>query len=105
MTAYSVHGEDREGDLHLLRHLQTKRDAELHMQRLEGDRHWRRLWIEATPRKIGRDRPKKLPEFPWRVIWVGGFTYVEDARGQKIAVLLGPNNVREFVATKLTELR
>lgn len=106
MTQYAVHGEDRKGDPYKLRTLQTKRDAEMHMRRLESEPQWRRLWIEPAPKKRARPvRPEGPPPFPWRATWFNGFAYVEDANGHKLAVLLGPNDVREYVAARLMEMR
>lgn len=39
-----------------------------------------------------------LPKLPWNVLWVGGFCYLVDRDGKKIATLLGRQDQREAVA-------
>ena len=46
----------------------------------------------------------KPPPFPWNVQWVGGYAYVIDADGRKIASLLGSQKRREHVAAVLCDL-
>lgn len=66
---------------------------------------WDDVWVEkASPRPVKAERPYP-PPFPWNVQWVGGYAYVVDANGNKLASLLGSQKTREFVAGIVCDLQ
>lgn len=97
---YRVVAEMHDGGIVTLRKgFASEDDALSHPVRLS---HWKRVWVEEDSASVPRgDSP---PPFPWSVLWVGGFAYVVDAGGKKIASLLGTQARREYVADILCSL-
>ena len=97
---YQVMAETHEGTTHVLRkRFATEDDALNHPVRLA---RWKRVWVSKSP--PSKEPDNSLPLFPWTVEWVGGFAYVLDANGRRIATLLGTPICREHVAGVLYDL-
>lgn len=102
--SWAVMAETHAGKVVALRRgFPTRDDAEDHPVIA---RHWRRIWVQHTDYAVaGRHEPvDPTAPFPWSVLWDGGRAYVQDARGRKIATLLGPQARRETVAAILCDL-
>lgn len=93
MKRFEVRAEAHDGQSHVLRRFETREEAEDHPVVM---RHWRRVWV--AEREVQAPPPDVDPPLPWTVEWTGGFAYVVDADGRKIASLLGSQKRREFVA-------
>jgi hypothetical protein len=95
---FEVRAETHEGATVVLRRLAMREEAENHPFVMK---HWRRVWV--AEREVPPPPPDE-PPFPWTVEWTGGFAYVVDADGRKIASLLGSQKRREFVAGVIYEI-
>ena len=82
----------------IIRRFATQDEAIEHA--LKADmRAWDDVWVEPGTWPAGSNPPPtEPPPFPWTVLWQGQHAYVIDADGRKIAVLLGSQRQREFVA-------
>lgn len=65
---------------------------------------WDDVWIAESAVPDPPAEPTAPPPFPWSVYWAGGYAYIIDATGKKIASLLGSQKQREFVAGVLIDL-
>lgn len=101
MSEFAVMAETHEGGTFTLRRgFACYDDAADHPVQMSL---WKRVWIsEVEPAPVKIETP---PPFPWNVLWVGGYAYVIDADGRKIASLLGSQKRREHVAEILCSLK
>ena len=100
MIEFAEKAETLEGNIKLLRRGFPSQDAaEDHPVQMSL---WRRVWVE--PIESIQPKVETVPPFPWNVTWVGGYAYVIDADGRKIASLLGSQKRREYVAAILCDL-
>lgn len=88
---------------YVLRRLEDQDKAIAHVLKANME-HWDDIYIVEVAEKTSREI-LAAPKFPWIVEWTRGFAYVLDADGNKIAVLLGPQKQREFVAEILCNLQ
>ena len=97
---YQVMCETNEGTTHILRKGFATKDAALdHPVRLSL---WKRVWVKKSPPVVKKD--ESPPMLPWSVEWVGGYAYMVDSKGRKIASLLGNQKCREYVANIICAL-
>lgn len=87
----------------LLRRLATHAAAMAHAARVTLAL-WDDVRVVQAEESPPKPEPTEPPPFPWSVLWVAGRSYVLDARGAKIATLLGSQKQREFVAGILIDL-
>jgi hypothetical protein len=91
-TMYAVMAETHSGNTVTLRKGFNSRDRALDHPIIAA--HWRKVWVaNYVPDEVDPSAPQ-----PWTVMWDGNRAYVLDARGRKIATLLGPQKRRETVA-------
>ncbi len=95
---YEVRAETHDSDVLVLRRFKTHEEAEGHPVRLAT---WKRVWIEEVP--DGPPRDVTPPPLPWQVEWTGGRAYVLDAKGKRIAALLGTQERNEHTANIIYE--
>jgi hypothetical protein len=91
---FEVRAIDRDGDYHTLRRFADRESACAHALKVDA-RHWTSVTVERAP-----EPPPvvvDMPKFPWRVEWAGRMTYIVDADGRRILVLLGRNHQRDLV--------
>ena len=94
MTEFAVRAESRDGIIIMLRrNFATREDAESYPVRLSG---WKRVWVEPVelPPAKPDDGP---PPLPWSICWKGQYTYIIDANGKKIGVVLGTLTQRKHI--------
>ena len=97
-VVFEVRAETHDGLIMVLRRFGTLEDAEDHPVRLAT---WKRVWVAEAADKPPRD--VSAPPLPWQVEWVNGRTYVLDAKGKRIAVLLGTRERKEHTADLIYE--
>lgn len=86
----------------LLRKFTKQQDAITHALSVNMD-----IWddVVVTSGVEQREDEKVPPPLPWSVLWIGGFAYITDADGKKIASLLGSQARREAVADIICDLK
>jgi len=103
MTEWAIRGEARDGRgaVTIRRGFWSQADAASYPV---NESHWRRVWVEAVERKPSRPAAPEAPSRPpLDVVWEGGFAYLVDADGRKIASLLGSQSRREQVAALILD--
>lgn len=97
---FQVMAEAKDGGTYVLRRNFATEEAALdHPVKMS---HWKRVWVERANDQPERDTSP--PSLPWSVEWSRGHAYVLDAKGKKIAALLGTQERREMVAEILYRL-
>lgn len=100
--SWAVMAETRAGKVMTLRRgFPTKDKAEDHPVIAA---HWKRVWVERSDRPLTPEPADPSAPLPWSVVWDSPHAYVQDAKGRKIATLLGPQARRETVAGILCDL-
>ena len=97
-SKYQVMAETHEGTTHILRKGFSSEEAALgHPVRLSL---WKRVWVE----KSTTPKPVEPPKPPFTVEWTGGFAYLLDSTGRRVASLLGTQANREHLAAILCSI-
>ncbi len=88
----------------VIRRHSTHEAAAGHALRLDMAK-WDDVWVEPVAKIAGKPERPYPPPLPWTVEWVGGYAYVVDAKGNKLASLLGDQRTKEYFAGVICDIR
>lgn len=81
-----------------LRRFPTEREAIEHALRADM-RWWDDVWVEKCE-PVAPKPEWTEPVLPFRMLWVGGYAYLIDAEGRKLASILGNQRQREWMTER-----